>query len=83
MPAVRREDLERRLEITGHRYTLLPVPERLQLFNTEGENPMAKKNSVIMPGSPRKNANSTALAEQVAVGAEAGGASVETFYLPG
>jgi len=44
---------------------------------------MAEKNIVIVLGSPRKNGNSTALAEQVAAGAEAGGANVETFYLHG
>jgi multimeric flavodoxin WrbA len=34
-------------------------------------------------GSPRKNGNSAALADQVAAGAEAAGAEVETVYLHG
>jgi multimeric flavodoxin WrbA len=38
---------------------------------------------VIILGSPRKRGNSAALAMQVAEGAEAAGAAVETFYLHG
>jgi multimeric flavodoxin WrbA len=38
---------------------------------------------VVMKGSPRKNGNSATLAEQVAAGAEAVGAKVESFYLHG
>lgn len=43
---------------------------------------MAKK-ILIAVGSPRKRGNSSTLAAQVARGAEAGGAQVETFYLHG
>ena len=42
---------------------------------------MAGKRIVIVLGSPRKEGNSTTLAQQVAVGAAASGAKVETFYL--
>ena len=38
---------------------------------------------IIVKGSPRKNGNSAILAEQVAAGAEAVGAEVESFYLHG
>jgi len=38
---------------------------------------------VIAVGSPRKRGNSSTLAAQVAAGAKAGGAQVETFYLHG
>ena len=38
---------------------------------------------VIVKGSPRKSGNSAALAEQVAEGARAAGAQVESFYLHG
>lgn len=38
---------------------------------------------IIVKGSPRKNGNSAILAEQVAAGAEATGAKVESFYLHG
>lgn len=43
---------------------------------------MAKK-ILIAVGSPRKRGNSSTLAAQVASGAKAGGAQVETFYLHG
>lgn len=39
------------------------------------------KKIVILKGSPRKNGNSAVLADQVAAGAEAIGATVESFYL--
>ena len=38
---------------------------------------------LIVKGSPRKNGNSAVLAGQVAAGAEAAGAEVESFYLHG
>ena len=38
---------------------------------------------LIVKGSPRKSGNSAALAEQVAEGARAAGAQVESFYLHG
>jgi multimeric flavodoxin WrbA len=38
---------------------------------------------MIAVGSPRKRGNSSTLAAQVAAGAKAGGAQVETFYLHG
>ena len=41
------------------------------------------KQVVILLGSPRKNGNSTALAERIAEGARAAGAHVESFYLHG
>jgi len=41
------------------------------------------KTILILKGSPRERGNSSVLAGQVAVGAEAGGASVESFYLHG
>lgn len=41
------------------------------------------KKIVIAVGSPRKRGNSSTLAAQVASGAKAGGAQVETFYLHG
>jgi multimeric flavodoxin WrbA len=44
---------------------------------------MGQKKILIVKGSPRKNGNSAALAEQVAAGAEAAGARVESFYLHG
>lgn len=40
-------------------------------------------NVMIAVGSPRKRGNSSTLAAQVAAGAKAGGAEVETFYLHG
>jgi len=43
---------------------------------------MAKR-ILIAVGSPRKRGNSSTLAAQVANGAKAGGAQVETFYLHG
>ena len=43
---------------------------------------MARK-ILIAVGSPRKRGNSSTLAAQVASGARAGGAQVETFYLHG
>ena len=42
---------------------------------------MEKKKVMIVVGSPRKKGNSSTLAKQVAAGAKAGGAGVETFYL--
>jgi multimeric flavodoxin WrbA len=44
---------------------------------------MNKKRVMIVNGSPRKNGNSTLLAKQVAAGAKAAGAMVESFYLHG
>ncbi len=44
---------------------------------------MSGKRIVIIKGSPRKNGNSAALADQVAAGAQAAGAQVESFYLHG
>ena len=41
------------------------------------------KQIVILKGSPRERGNSSVLADQVRVGAEAGGASVESFFLHG
>jgi multimeric flavodoxin WrbA len=38
---------------------------------------------LIVKGSPRENGNSAALADQVAAGAQAAGAEVETVYLHG
>ncbi len=38
---------------------------------------------LIVKGSPRKNGNSAALADQVAAGAREAGAQVESFYLHG
>jgi len=38
---------------------------------------------VIVKGSPREKGNSSTLAEQVAAGAQAAGAQVESFYLHG
>ncbi|OGP52895.1 MAG: hypothetical protein A3K30_00170 [Deltaproteobacteria bacterium RBG_13_51_10] len=42
---------------------------------------MERKKVMIVMGSPRKKGNSAILAKQVAAGAKAGGAAVETFYL--
>jgi multimeric flavodoxin WrbA len=42
---------------------------------------MGKKKIIIVVGSPRKKGNSSILAKQVAAGARAGGAGVETFSL--
>ena len=42
---------------------------------------MAGKRIVIVKGSPRKNGNSAMLADQVAAGARAAGAQVESFTL--
>ena len=44
---------------------------------------MEIKKIVIMMGSPRKQGNSATLAKQVAAGAEATGAQVESFYIHG
>ena len=41
------------------------------------------KNIIILKGSPREGGNSNVLAEQAKAGAEAEGASVESFYLHG
>jgi multimeric flavodoxin WrbA len=48
---------------------------------SKGEKAMEKRKVMIAVGSPRKNGNSSILAKQVAAGAKAGGAMVETFYL--
>jgi multimeric flavodoxin WrbA len=42
---------------------------------------VAKKRIIVIKGSPRENGNSAFLADQVAAGARAGGAYVESFYL--
>jgi multimeric flavodoxin WrbA len=42
---------------------------------------MARQKILIFMGSPRKEGNSTTLAQQVAAGAEAAGAEVESFFL--
>src|SRR4030042_2980806 len=42
---------------------------------------MGRKKIMIVLGSPRKKGNSAILAKQVAAGAKAAGAAVETFYL--
>jgi multimeric flavodoxin WrbA len=42
-----------------------------------------KQKVVIALGSPRKNGNSAALAEQIALGAESAGAKVESLFLHG
>jgi len=42
---------------------------------------MAGKKVLVVMGSPRKEGNSATLAKQVAAGAEAAGAEVESFYL--
>ena len=44
---------------------------------------MANRSIVIVKGSPRKDGNSAALADQVAKGARAAGANVESCYLHG
>ncbi len=44
---------------------------------------MSAKKVLIFMGSPRKEGNSTILAKQVAAGAEAAGAEVESFFLHG
>jgi multimeric flavodoxin WrbA len=44
---------------------------------------MMRKQIVILKGSPRERGNSSVLANQARAGAEAAGASVETFYLHG
>jgi multimeric flavodoxin WrbA len=44
---------------------------------------MQSQKIVILKGSPREAGNSAILAEQVAAGAEAAGAEVESFYLHG
>ena len=44
---------------------------------------MGRKKLMIVKGSPRENGNSALLAAQVAAGAEAAGAEVESFYLHG
>jgi multimeric flavodoxin WrbA len=47
----------------------------------QGESGMSDKHILIVNGSPRKNGNSVILAEQVAAGARAAGAQVESFFL--
>jgi multimeric flavodoxin WrbA len=44
---------------------------------------VAGKSVLIVKGSPRERGNSAALADQVAAGARAAGAQVESFYLHG
>ena len=44
---------------------------------------MAKRKMVIVKGSPREAGNSARLAQQVAEGAQAAGAQVDSFYLHG
>jgi multimeric flavodoxin WrbA len=44
---------------------------------------VGQKRVIIVKGSPREHGNSALLAEQVAAGAEAAGAEVESFYLHG
>ena len=44
---------------------------------------MGDKKILLVMGSPRKDGNSATLAKQVAAGAEAAGAEVESFYLHG
>jgi multimeric flavodoxin WrbA len=44
---------------------------------------MARKKVIIVVGSPRKEGNSSLLAEQVFAGAQSAGAEVERFYLHG
>jgi multimeric flavodoxin WrbA len=44
---------------------------------------MGSRKILILMGSPRKEGNSSTLAKQVAAGAEATGAEVESFYLHG
>jgi multimeric flavodoxin WrbA len=48
---------------------------------TGGRKKMARKRVMIVIGSPRKKGNSSILAQRVAAGAKAGGATVETFTL--
>lgn len=53
----------------------------------EGERTMSKKRErtkvLVLLGSPRRNGNSSILAEQIAKGAESEGAELETIYLNG
>jgi len=44
---------------------------------------MARKKILVFMGSPRKKGNSALLAQEAIVGAKAGGAQVESFYLHG
>jgi len=44
---------------------------------------MTPRKIIIVEGSPRKNGNSTILAQQVVAGAKSSGAEVETLYLQG
>ena len=44
---------------------------------------MEKPLVVVLLGSPRRNGNSAALAQEAVAGAEAAGAEVETYYLHG
>jgi multimeric flavodoxin WrbA len=48
-----------------------------------GRQMMSRKKILIFMGSPRREGNSTILAQQVAAGAEAAGAEVESFFLHG
>jgi multimeric flavodoxin WrbA len=49
----------------------------------KAKKPAGEKKVVILLGSPRKEGNSAALAEQIADAASGAGARVETFYLQG
>lgn len=49
----------------------------------EEEKAMGNRKVLIFMGSPRREGNSTTLAKKVAAGAEAAGATVESFYLHG
>ena len=44
---------------------------------------MSKRRIVVLKGSPRKNGNSAALVDQVAAGARAAGAEVQSIFLHG
>jgi multimeric flavodoxin WrbA len=44
---------------------------------------MSTQKILVVKGSPRKDGNSAALAEQVAAGAREAGAEVESYYLHG
>jgi multimeric flavodoxin WrbA len=51
------------------------------IHSKKGDQVMERKKVMIVVGSPRKKGNSSTLAKQVADGAKAGGAVVQTFYL--
>jgi multimeric flavodoxin WrbA len=57
---------------------------RERTFNQkEGGSSMPGRHVIIVKGSPRREGNSAVLADQVAEGARAAGAHVESFYLHG